>query len=78
MIKGLLDRALALYQLLVSPVLGNHCRFIPTCSSYARQAIATYGTVRGLGLALQRLGRCHPFCHGGLDPIPERRRDGRA
>ncbi len=64
---GLID----CYKLLLSPLLGNHCRFYPTCSSYARQAIEEHGALRGSWLALRRLGRCHPWHEGGVDPVPE-------
>jgi putative membrane protein insertion efficiency factor len=49
---------------------GGGCRFVPTCSEYASIAIATHGPFRGTGLAIWRLLRCHPFCRGGLDPVP--------
>lgn len=58
------------YQLTLSPVLGPGCRFHPSCSEYALQAIARHGTARGLWLALRRILRCHPFHPGGLDPVP--------
>jgi putative membrane protein insertion efficiency factor len=59
------------YQAMVSPFLGNHCRFHPSCSHYARQAIAQHGVCRGSWLALRRLGKCHPWHEGGIDPVPE-------
>jgi hypothetical protein len=58
------------YQLALSPVLGHACRFDPSCSDYAHQAISRHGPARGSLLALKRLLRCHPFHHGGLDPVP--------
>ena len=58
------------YQMAVSPLLGPHCRFTPTCSEYAREAIARHGLGRGAWLALKRLARCHPFHAGGHDPVP--------
>ena len=58
------------YQYLISPLLGNNCRFSPTCSSYACQALEKYGLVRGLWLALRRVLRCHPWHTGGHDPVP--------
>lgn len=66
---------LAFYQRWISPALhalggGGGCRFIPTCSEYATIAIATHGPLRGSRLAAWRLLRCHPFCRGGLDPVP--------
>ncbi len=59
------------YQYTVSPFLGNHCRFYPSCSQYALEAVDRFGLVRGGGLALQRLLRCHPWHPGGFDPVPE-------
>jgi len=69
---------LEFYRRWISPALhslggGGGCRFVPTCSEYAMIAVATHGPVRGTGLALWRLLRCHPFCHGGLDPVPNSR-----
>lgn len=58
------------YRAVLSPVLGPACRFIPSCSVYAEQAIEEWGLVRGSALALRRLLRCHPFCAGGWDPVP--------
>lgn len=61
------------YQLIVSPLLPPSCRFIPSCSEYARQALETHGLVRGTMLSAWRLLRCQPLCTGGLDPVPEPR-----
>ncbi|HUG98914.1 MAG TPA: membrane protein insertion efficiency factor YidD [Gammaproteobacteria bacterium] len=61
------------YQLLLSPLLGNNCRFHPTCSEFAVEAIRTQGFARGLWLALRRIGRCHPWGGAGHDPVPPRR-----
>ena len=58
------------YRLFLSPWLGGSCRFEPTCSVYAREAIEKHGLARGGALALRRLLRCHPFHPGGLDPVP--------
>lgn len=60
------------YQRFVSPLLGPRCRFHPSCSAYAEQAIRRYGVGRGTWLAARRVARCHPFCDGGFDPVPER------
>ncbi|MBA3731537.1 MAG: membrane protein insertion efficiency factor YidD [Gammaproteobacteria bacterium] len=68
--QTLLIRILKLYRLALSPYLGQHCRFAPTCSCYTIEAIETYGTLRGGYLALRRLLRCHPWCAGGFDPLP--------
>lgn len=61
------------YQLFFSPWLGSSCRFEPSCSHYALQALALHGPARGSALAAGRLLRCHPWCAGGLDPVPARR-----
>lgn len=63
------------YQYLISPLLGPHCRFYPTCSSYAQTALERHGVIRGGWLAIQRLGRCHPWHDGGEDPVPEKTDD---
>jgi putative membrane protein insertion efficiency factor len=62
--------ALAFYKRFLSPLLPRACRFEPTCSVYAREAIEKHGLLRGGFLALRRLLRCHPFHRGGLDPVP--------
>jgi hypothetical protein len=59
-----------LYQLTVSPLLGPRCRFYPSCSHYALEALARFGAVRGGWLTVKRIGRCHPWNPGGLDPVP--------
>lgn len=59
------------YQLAVSPLLPSACRYLPTCSQYAIDALERYGTLRGGWLALKRISRCHPFHSGGFDPVPE-------
>ena len=59
-----------LYQYLLSPWVGNQCRFYPTCSEYAKAAIKTHGVVSGSWLAARRLLRCHPWHPGGADPVP--------
>ena len=58
------------YRLLLSPWVGNACRFEPTCSAYGREAIARYGSPRGFVLAAGRILRCHPWAKGGKDPVP--------
>ncbi|HKF56823.1 MAG TPA: membrane protein insertion efficiency factor YidD [Blastocatellia bacterium] len=58
------------YQVIVSPILPPACRFSPTCSQYAIEAIAKYGVTRGFVMGVRRLLKCHPFHHGGYDPVP--------
>ncbi len=60
------------YRYAISPLTGSRCRFQPTCSAYAQEAIERYGACRGSWLALKRLLRCHPFHPGGYDPVPDR------
>jgi putative membrane protein insertion efficiency factor len=59
------------YRLFLSPWLGSSCRFEPTCSVYALQALQRFGAAKGSYLMLHRIGRCHPWCDGGMDPVPE-------
>ena len=62
--------AIRAYQLTLSPFLGGSCRFLPTCSAYAIEAIGTHGAWRGAVLAVRRVSRCHPFGRAGYDPVP--------
>jgi putative membrane protein insertion efficiency factor len=62
-----------LYRRLISPALGRRCKYQPTCSAYALQAIRTYGILRGVVLAGWRLLRCNPWSHGGFDPVEQQR-----
>ena len=64
--------AIGLYRRFLSPLLGANCRYLPTCSAYAVEALETHGAVRGSWLAIRRVGRCHPFHEGGFDPVPAR------
>ena len=68
--KRLLVWILRAYQLVLSPMLGQNCRFYPSCSHYAIEALQTHGAARGSWLAARRVGRCHPWNEGGHDPVP--------
>jgi len=76
LLRRLLILPIRAYQILLSPLLGQNCRFQPTCSDYAQEAISRHGPVRGIGLAARRLLRCNPFTRleGGwaYDPVPEK------
>jgi len=68
--KQLLVLLIKGYRYLISPMLGSNCRFVPSCSEYALEAVQRYGAFKGGWMALKRIGRCHPWCHGGHDPVP--------
>ncbi len=69
--KQLAIALIRLYQYLISPLLGPRCRFYPSCSAYALEAITRFGFLKGCYLSLRRVLRCHPACPGGYDPVPE-------
>jgi putative membrane protein insertion efficiency factor len=69
--RWLLIQSIKAYRYLLSPWLGAHCRFHPTCSCYAITAIERYGALRGSAMAVRRLLRCHPWHPGGIDPVPD-------
>ncbi|RYF70103.1 MULTISPECIES: membrane protein insertion efficiency factor YidD [unclassified Acidovorax] len=71
MMRALLMGIVRGYRLLLSPWLGSACRFEPTCSAYSLQALERHGAAAGSYLTLRRLARCHPWCDGGLDPVPD-------
>jgi putative membrane protein insertion efficiency factor len=73
--KSVVIGALRSYKRWISPLLPRACRFEPTCSEYATDAVELYGAWRGSGMALKRLMRCHPFSRGGFDPVPPPARD---
>ena len=73
MIKTLLIAPIRFYRFFLSPWFGWSCRFTPTCSAYAIEALETHGALKGLWLGARRIGRCHPWCEGGHDPVPEAR-----
>ena len=74
-VRGLLV-AISVYKVIFSQLFAGSCRFVPSCSSYAADAIRAHGAMKGTVLALARLARCHPFCEGGVDPVPPSRRVG--
>ncbi|MCV6615822.1 MAG: membrane protein insertion efficiency factor YidD [Cellvibrionaceae bacterium] len=69
--KPLLLGLIRAYQYLASPWVGNQCRFYPSCSHYAYEAIQTHGSLKGSWLTIVRLGKCHPWHPGGIDPVPK-------
>ncbi len=71
MMAGLLIRVIKVYQYCLSPFLGRHCRFYPSCSQYAVDSLRCHGAVKGFLLTARRLAKCHPFHPGGHDPVPE-------
>ena len=71
MIKSLLIRLITLYQLTLSFLIGNQCRFHPTCSQYTKEAIEQDGSLKGSMFGAKRICSCHPWHEGGYDPVPE-------
>lgn len=70
MLQRLCICMITIYQYAFSPLFGQHCRFMPTCSAYTKEAIVRHGAAKGIYLGLRRLLRCHPFHPGGFDPVP--------
>ena len=68
--KALLLFMLRAYQYAIRPLMGSNCRFFPSCSDYAREAVERHGAVKGAWLAARRVARCHPYHPGGYDPVP--------
>ena len=68
--RGIMIFLIKAYRTILSPFIGQHCRFYPSCSAYALEAVEKHGALRGLWLSLRRLSRCHPWHEGGEDPVP--------
>ncbi len=68
--RAVIPRIIRAYQRFISPLLGMNCRFHPSCSSYACEAVEKYGVLRGVWLSVRRVCRCHPLHPGGVDPVP--------
>jgi putative membrane protein insertion efficiency factor len=73
MISKILILLIKAYRFLLSPLLGNCCRFHPTCSEYCIEAIKVHGALKGLLLGFKRIIKCHPYCEGGFDIVPEKK-----
>lgn len=73
LLTAALQTFIVVYQRTISPFLGQRCRFYPSCSNYAKQALQQHGIMRGLWLSARRICRCHPGHPGGLDPVPKRK-----
>jgi uncharacterized protein len=73
--RAVLTAAIRLYRLLLSGWLGGQCRFYPSCSHYAEEAVRVHGAIKGTALAAWRIARCGPFTPGGVDRVPQRRRE---
>lgn len=69
--RKVLIALIKVYRFTLSPFVGQHCRFTPTCSQYAMEAIEKHGSLKGSWMAAKRLSKCHPFHTGGWDPVPE-------
>ena len=71
LLNWLLKAMITVYRYTLSPLLGKNCRYLPTCSAYAYEAIDRFGPIRGGYLAIRRIGRCHPWGGSGFDPVPD-------
>jgi putative membrane protein insertion efficiency factor len=74
--RGFVILLIDAYRCLLSPLLGSNCRFYPSCSAYAREAVTRHGAGRGAWLSVRRIARCHPWHPGGYDPVPDTTSDG--
>jgi putative membrane protein insertion efficiency factor len=73
--RKILIALIGVYRYLISPLMGNHCRFYPSCSDYAQTAIGRFGVLRGGWLSIRRIGKCHPWHEGGIDPVPDKNKE---
>lgn len=71
--RKLIIKIIGLYRFILSPFLGNNCRFYPSCSEYAQTAIGRHGVLKGGWLSVKRIGCCHPWHEGGIDHVPEKK-----
>jgi putative membrane protein insertion efficiency factor len=71
--RKLISKLIGVYRYLISPFLGNNCRFYPTCSEYAQTAVERHGVFRGGWMAVRRISRCHPWHEGGVDHVPDKK-----
>ena len=71
-ISYLLIKIIKIYQLFISPYLGNNCRYLPTCSEYSTQSIKEHGVIKGITLSIKRIAKCHPWGGHGYDPVPKK------
>jgi len=71
MLRAFFIKMLQAYQFIISPLLGNRCRFYPSCSEYMIISVHKFGVLKGFYLGIKRLFRCQPMCKGGLDPVPD-------
>ena len=74
-IKNLILICLKIYKFLISPILGTNCRFLPSCSDYAHEAITNKGVIKGCVLAIKRLTKCHPWGRSGYDPVKKQKKE---
>lgn len=72
--KGLLQKTIKVYKKFISPLLIRRCRFYPSCSTYAYEALEQYGILKAVSLIVWRIARCNPLCEGGFDPVPKNRK----
>ena len=72
-LSELIIKCIKAYRFILSPWLGNQCRFYPSCSNYAIEAVQKHGALKGSCLAIKRISSCHPWHHGGIDPVPDKK-----